>query len=281
MKGHYRVFYEFRGGRKLFDYEYKNVLDAAYGAYVVNGAYSGASNSIPGQSPKHNAVVATIQEMLCGNFADVRLSVQEASTTFSAIQTFADAVNNIGASLADMEALSKKAGSRDYSKVQVEQMQKEFEKLADYINEIVKDTKYSFNKIFTADGKAISLPIGNGSWVNIFAKDFSFDAQGMDLLADPESAFSRVREAMENLLEYDEYLSRQVRRVENATAVMESEMESAAGVDLRSFSTRLAGETANYLSSRILQDTSTSFATQANVDSSRALQLLQDNKQTQ
>lgn len=223
--------------------------------------------------------MATIQEMLRGNFADVRLSAQEASTTFSIIQTFAGAVDNISASLADMEALSKKAGSRDYSKVQVEQMQKEFDKLAGYINEIVEGTEHSFNKIFTADGKTISLPIGNGSRVNVFAKDFSFDAQGLDLTADPESAFLKVREAMENLLEYDEYLSRQVRRVEDATAVMESEMESAAGVDLRSFSTWLAGETANYLSSRILQDKSTSLATLANLEPSRALQLLEDNKQ--
>jgi flagellin-like hook-associated protein FlgL len=265
-----------RGG-KLSDYEFKNVLDAANGAYVVNGAYSGVSNSIPGQPPKNNAVVATIQEMLNGNIADVRLNAKEASTAFSIIQTFIDAVNNIDTNLADMEALSKKAGSGDYSKVQVEQMQKEFDELAGYINEIVKGTEHNYNKIFTADGKAVSLPIGNGSWVTIFAKDLSIDVEGLDLTNAPEDALFHVRKVIDFVAEYNDYLTRQFRRAENATAVIESKMESAAGVDLRDFTVWLAGETASHLSNNILQDTSTSLDTQANLDSSRALQLLKDN----
>ena len=265
-----------RGG-KLSDYEFKNILDAAHGAYVVNGAYSGVSNSIPGQPPKHNAVVATIQEMLNGNFADVRLSAKEASTAFSIIQTFADAVNNISAKLADMEALSKKASSRDYSKVQAEEMQKEFEELAADINEIVKGTEHNYNKIFTADGKAISLSIGNGSGVTIFAKDLSIDVEGLDLTNAPEDAQFHVRKLIDFVAEYNDYLTSQFRRAENAAAVIESEMESSAGVDLRDFTLWLAGETASNLSNNILQDTSMSLATQANMESSRVLQLLKDN----
>ncbi len=264
-------------GEKLSDYEFKNILDAVNGAYIANGAYSGLSNSIPGQPPKQNSVVATIPEMLNGKIADVRLSAKEASTTFSIIQTFADVVNNISAKLEDMEALSKKVGNGDYSKVQIEQMHKEFEELAGDINEIVKDTEHDYNKIFTADGKAISLPIGNGSGVTIFAKDLSFDVEGLDLTNAPEDAQFHVRKVIDFVSEYYDYLTRQFRRVENATAVIESEMEIAADVDLRDFTILLAGETASYLSNNILRDTSTSLDTQANLDSSRVLQLLKDN----
>jgi flagellin len=220
--------------------------------------------------------VATIRELLNGNTADVRLSAREASTAVSIIQIFANAVDSIAVKLAGMEELAKKASSPDYSQVQVEAMQTELQDLATEINDIVKSTEYDFNKPFTAAGQAISIPIGDGSRVDIFAKDFSFNAQSLYLTTDPGTALSSIKKAITNLNEYKQYLNRQVARVEDATATIESELQSAMGVGLDDFTPDLAIETAFHIASELSQDSSTALDMQANTEPSIALQLLKD-----
>ena len=155
-------------------------------------------------------------------------------------------------------------------------MQTELKDLAKEINDIVKGTEYNFNKIFTAAGESISIPIGDGSRVDIFARDFSFNSQGLDLTTDPNSASSSIEKAIANLNEYRQYLGRQVARVEDATATIESELESAMGVGLDDFTMDFAIETAVHIASRLSQDSSSALDMQANTEPSIALQLLKD-----
>ncbi len=220
--------------------------------------------------------MATIRELLNGNTADVRLSAREASTAVSIIQIFANAVDSIAVKLAGMEELAEKASSPDYSQVQVEAMQTELQALATEIDEIVKGTEYNYNKIFTAAGQAISIPIGDGSRVDIFAKDLSFTAQGLDLTTDAKSALSNVKKAIKELSEYRTYLNRQAARVEDATATIESALQSAMGVGLDDFTPDLAIETAFHIASELSQDSSTALDMQANTEPSIALHFLKD-----
>ena len=175
-----------------------------------------------------------------------------------------------------MEELAKKASSPDYSRVQVEAMQTELKDLAKEIYDIVNGTEYNYNKIFTAAGESISIPIGNGSSVDIFARDFNFNSQGLDLTTDQKSALSNIKKAITNLNEYKQYLNRQVARMENATATIESELESAMGVGLDDFTMDFAIETAVHIASRLSQDSSSALDMQANTEPSIALQLLKD-----
>jgi flagellin-like hook-associated protein FlgL len=255
--------------------EFRNVLDVAYGAYVVNGAYSMANGSTA--APERGAAVAIIQELLRGNFPDIYQSAHDSSTAVSVVQTFADGVDTIGDKLAAMEELAKKASSPDYSQTQIEEMQEQFEDLAEAINQIVDSTEYDFNKLLTAEGESISISIGNGSTIDIFARDLSFDAEGLDLTSDPEAALSQVEGATGELEGYRRYLTRQAERLEDATAIIESELGAAAGVDLSDFSMELAMEVATYAASQVLEDSSTLLNTQANISSDRALRLLADN----
>ena len=228
-------------------------------------------------APNNNDAVATIRELLSGKAADVRLSARDASTAVSIVQTFTKAVDAIDAYLTKMQELAEKAPSPDYSQVQVEEMQKQFQDMAEEINQAVNSTEYNHNKLFTADGKSISIPIGNGSKIDIFAKDFSFDAQGLDIATDPQKALSKVQDAIENIAEYRKYLSRQAARLEEATAVLESEIESAMGIDLNDFKPDLALETASYAASVISEDKAAYLDTQANLTPDEALKLLNDN----
>jgi flagellin len=256
------------------EFEFRNVLDVSYGAYVVNGVYSG--NSKPEGTSNHNDAVATIRELLDGNIADVRLSAREASTAISIIQTFSNAADGIAAELIKMEELAKKASSPDYSRVQVEAMQKELKSLAKEINEIVQNTEFDYNKIFSSAGESISIPIGDGSSVDIFARDFSFNAHGLDLISDPQTVLTNIKKAIANLNEYRQYLNRQAARAGDATEVIESKLESAMGIELDDFTPDIAIEKASYTANFISDDKSTSHNTQANIPSDEALQLLKD-----
>lgn len=262
-------------------FEFRNVLDVTYGAYVVKGAYRGVGTSggNAAAAPERDQAVALIRELLRGRTAAVRQSTRDASTAVSIVQTFAGAIDTIAEKLGQMKELAGKAPSPDYSRPQVEQMQEQFESLAKQINQTAESTEYNYNKLFTADGKAVSISIGDGSKVDIFARDFTFDAQGMNIAIDPEGALSKVKHAVANLSEYKEYLSRQVARVEGATALLESEMESSLGVDLSDFSSEVAVKTASRAANQLLKDRAGSLDTQANSKPRRALQLLKGRKQ--
>jgi flagellin-like hook-associated protein FlgL len=260
--------------RVLSEYEFSNVLDASYGAYVVSGARSGQSRSSTGR--EHNDVVATIREFVNGETADIRLSAREASTAISIVQTFSDAAGSIAVRLAQMEELAKKASSPDYTSTQIDDMQKEFKSLAKEMNGIAKSAEFDFNNLFTAEGKAISISISDGSKVDIFAKDLSFNYSELDLTSGPMAALSEVQKAIKELSEYRGYLNGKETLVEKLTAMIESEIESAAGVQLDEFTLKAALETNADTASRLTQNSSEALETQGNVEPSIALRLLKD-----
>jgi len=255
--------------------EFRNILDVAYGAYVVKGAYRGISKSSADstQVPGRDQAVAVIRELLAGNSQNAR----DASTAVSAMQIFTDAIETIGGKLTEMKELAEKAPSPDYSQVQVEEMQKRFRNLAGEINQTVDGTEYNYNKPFGAGGKTVSIPIGNGSKVDIFAKDFSFDAEGLDIAADPEKALSTVNKAIANIDDYKTYLDRQAAHLSNATEFIESQIRGAMGVDTQDFQPELAVPMADYAASLLSKDKQASLDTQANLTPKEILKLLSEN----
>lgn len=257
-------------------FEFKNVLDVTYGAYAVNGAYGGVKNSNGSstQAPVRNQVVADIRELLTGDTAAVRRSAGDASTAVSTIQIFTDAIETIAEKLIRMLELAKNASSPDYSQGQVDEMQTHLQNLAKEINQLVNSTEYKFNKPFAGSGKTLSIPIGNNSKIDIIARNFRFDAQGLNIATDPQNALSTVNDAITNIGEYKTYLDRQAARMGDITAVIESEIQGAMGVNMKDFQPELAAPMADYAASLISQDKQTSLNTQANLTPDEILKLL-------
>lgn|GEM_PF-2538387 len=260
-------------------FEFKNVLDVTYGAYVVNGAYTGvgASDSNSKQTPIRDQAVAIIREFLAGKAADVRQSARDASTAVSTIQIFTDAIETITEKLMKILELARKVIGRDYSLLQAEQMRKRLRDLIREINQTVNSTGYKFNKPFSGSGKAISISISSGTKIDVFARDFRLDARNLDIEKDPQNALSRINEAITNIKEYKTYLDRQAARVEDITAAIEQEVQSAMGVDVQDFQPGPSEPVADYAASLILQDKQTSINTQANLTPDETLTLLKDN----
>jgi len=256
-------------------FEFVNVLDTNTGAYVVNGAYSGTGHS--SESPTRDHAVAVIAELLHGNTAAIRRSAADASTAVSIVQTFAHVIDTLAGKLATMQELARKASSPDYSRVQVEEMQNRFRNLAEEINQAVNCTEYDWNKPFTAGGRSVSIPVGDGSKIDIFARDCRFEAEGLNIVSNARGALSKVEHAIANVAEYRSYLGKQLARLDDFTAVIESEGESAARVNQADFQPDLALERARCAAGLISQDKSASLDTQANLAPGEALKLLSEN----
>jgi len=228
-------------------------------------------------APKRDEAVAVIRELLQGDIAAIRQSAHEASTAVSLVQTLTKAADTIRHKLSAMARLANKASNPDYTRVEVEQMQKEFKELACEIDQIASATEYNYNRPFIAGGQSISVPIGDGSSIDIIAKDLRFDAAALDLSTDPGAAAWELETAAEGLDEYSEHLRRQQVRVAEATAVMESELSAAAGVNLDDFGIALAEQVTTSAARQILADKSTLLNAQANISPERGLQLLAGN----
>ena len=260
--------------------ELGNVLKANFSAWFIGGVYDRISDSTEAIDSQNNVdddrALAIIRELLRGNIADVRQSARNANDAISMVQTFNDAAAAIGEKLTRMEELAEQAASGYYSAGEKADMQEEFEELAEEINDIVDTTEYSDNKLFSAEGQTISISIGNGSVINLFASNLSFDIDGLDLTTDAAGALAAVQTQIQQVSEYSGYLGSQTRRLENATAIIEFELAGALGIESDDFNTNIAKEVASYAASKVLEDTSALFLTQANVTPSMALQLLKD-----
>ena len=259
--------------------EFATVLDVSYDALIISGEYGGV-NDLDGRSmeaPARNRIVALIRDMLGGETAIIRQNARDAGTAVSTIQIFSDAIGTIAEKLIKMLEMTKKALVPDDSEGQIEDLQTHLQILAEEINQTANGTEYNFNKPFAENGKTFSIPIGNGSKIDIFAKDFRLDAQDINIAADPQNTLTVISKAITNINEYKSYLDRQEARLGETMAAIELEIQSFMGVDIKDFQAELAAPMADNTAILISRDKQTSLNTQANLTPDEILKLLKVN----
>ena len=254
--------------------ELGSILRTTYGAYVIGGAYNGVADST--EVPDDDTAVATIQYLLRGQIDGSRHNAGYANEAVSMAQTFAEAATGIDEKLGRMEQLAEEAATGQYSQEQLAEMQQELEQLAEEINDIVENTEYNGNKLFSAEGETISISIGYGSTIDIIAKDLSFDIEGLDLTTDAEGALAAIQSKVSQSDYYSEYINKQADRLESAIDLIEYEINNALGFEPDDFDTNIVERVASYAASQVLEDISVLLDTQANITPDRALQVLKD-----
>jgi len=160
-------------------------------------------------------------------------------------------IETIAEKLIKMMELAKKALEPYYSHLQADEMQQHFQKLVKEINQTANSTEYNFSKPFAESDKTFSIPIGNDLKIDILARDFRFDAQGLNIGKDPQNALSMVNEAITSIDEYKIYLERQATHLKDITVAFELEIQGAMGVDMGDFQPELAVPMADYAASLI------------------------------
>ena len=256
--------------------ELGNLIKVAYGVHVITGAYNQTNNQ-PNAASDDDAAASVIQYLLHGKMSEGQENERYVSEAISMTQRFAGATREIKEKLQMMEGLAEKAASTG-SKEEKEELQEEFEQLAGEINDIVENTEYNGNKLLSADGKTVSISIGNGSTIDVVSKDLSIDIDGLDLTTDAEGVLVAIRRSVSESSYYSGYLEEQVSHLESMADLIEFEIPNDMGIeaDEDEFDMALAKEVAGYASSQTLEDMSVLFEAQANVEPNSALQLLQD-----
>ena len=258
-------------------FELGNVLEKGYSAHVI--VYSRIKDSLEaistGESTSDNTASLMIRELLRGEIAGSLQAARNASDGISIVQTFEGAASSIDGILAIMAGLAAKAESGIYSDAQKAVMQKQFTESADEINDIVENVKFNGNKLFSANGRTISIPMSNGSTIDIATTDLSFDAEGLDLTTDSGTVLAFIMEMIEETTSYRADLGRQAERLEIMSQLTESDVVHAMGFDANISNMDLATEIAAQAMGQIIAESVVLLEVQANVLPSRALQLLE------
>lgn len=260
-------------GRKMLE------IESLFKSYLQNRVINKGYNFSDGTYgvPDNDSDLAKIREFLQGNIADVRLSAQNAYAATSKVQMFIDAGVCIRNKLIQIEQLAQKAANGHYTRIDKASMQQKSEQFARDINEIVDNSEYENNKLFTANGQVITLPLGNGRTIHLLARDLTVDTTNMDLTRDANAAQSAINNKLKETNEYAEYLNSQNNRLHNTMAIIESRMAGAAGFTSSDFTTIIAQKTTSYLSTKIHDEPYISYQSQSNITADEALYLLKDN----
>lgn len=259
--------------------ELGNLTKVAYGVHVITGAYTKTNNE-PNAAASDDAAASVIQYLLHGKMSEGQENERYANEAISMMQRFAEAVSRVYERLQTMKELADKA-IRTFSKKKLDKLQEEYKRLGVEINDIVENTEYNGNKLFSADGKTISISIGKASSIDIVSKDLSIDSidiDGLDLTTDAEGALAAIQSSASQSSYYSGYIEELVSHLENMVGLIEFKIHNDMGIEADEdlFDMALAKEVAGYASSQTLEDLSVVFDAQANVEPNRAVQLLRD-----
>lgn len=187
-----------------------------------------------------------------------------------------DAVADLYERSGKIKELAEKAVSGDYSYEQIAEMQEELKGLAGEINDIVENTEYNGNRLFSAEGEPISISIGNDSTVDIAAKDFSVDVEDMNLFAEPNSILEKIRREIKAINEFDWFLLGIRERIEEVTTNIQFGLEDILKVESNMADLNSTLELGIFTMQRIMDEAAKALRAQANVEPSKALQLLRE-----
>ena len=255
-----------------------NVLGTGYSAHVI--VYSRIKDSLEaissGESTSDNTASLLIRELLRGEIAGSLQAARNASDGISIVQAFEGAASSINEILFQMAELAAKAESGIYSDAQKAVMQKQFTESADEINDIVENTKLNGNKLFSANGRTISISMSNGSTIDIVTKDLTFDTEGLDLTTDSETVLAFITEKIEETTSYIGDIDRQIEKLKIMSHLTESDVIHAMGYNANISNMDLATEIAAQTMGQIIAESVVLLETQANIQPSRALKLLEN-----
>jgi len=249
------------------DYLYSDKYDWAKGSYV--------------KDQDGDRDVATLRGYLDGNVADIRLSTNQANTAVSMVQTLSGAATTIFDKLKEMESLVQKVTTGYHSTKEKASMQEQLEGLAGEVNKIVdnikynnEDTNYRDNKLFTAEGKTISVSLDNDRTIKFFPKDLSFDAENVDLTQDAKGALSVIRSALAEAEESSSHIGQQKKHLLSAMSIIEDKMDNATSIGASNYQPKTPRELLSYLGNADFEQASVLAQAQSNITTEEATYLL-------
>ena len=262
--------------REEREIELGNLINITYSANVILSAYNASNANEDSSEVLDDSSVSVIQYLLEGKVSESHQNESYANEVISVTQGLSETASTIKDKFGRMKELAEQAASGEYSAEEVEGMQTEIEQLIEEINYLVNNTEQNKNKLFSDEGTAISISIGNKSTINIVAMDLGIDGEGLDLTTDPEGALTAIQSKVSQSSYYSEYLGDQLDNLGEMISYIEFEKNNDMGIDVEEFDIELAEDVAGIAASATLDELTVLFDAQANVENGKALQLLEE-----
>ncbi len=257
--------------------ELGNLVRIAFSAHVITGAQtSSISKQEEGTALLSDEAQAVIRYLNEGKLQQDLQNQKYADEAVSVIRMFAEEADCISDKYDQMQQLVQSASEGAFLPEELEDIQTEFEQLAGEINDLVFETEYNSNKLFSSEGLPITISIGNKSSIDVDPTDLSIDTEGLDLTSDADEVLWAIQSKVSEAEYYSGYLNTKVENLENMIRLIEFDIYNDLGIKPDQFDFDLAREVASHASQMTEQEIEELFARQTNVDSATVLQLLKD-----
>lgn len=229
--------------------------------------------------PDNDAEIASIHpDSLRGKLADIQCTLRRNSVFSSALQNYRQLLalliqlrEQLREQLKELARLKRRA---KYGKAQQEALWEKIATFKKQINDIVNNTHFDGNKIFTAAGQDMAISVGNGVVINIPAKDFGVSPTDVDLSEGLDTLSKKIEREIQAIMDYDGFLLGVEKKIDSFTTLMAFELQDVLEVEKCIAEKNMTLEVAKFSLARIQQDMNKALRGQANVSSAAAAALL-------
>ena len=269
----------------------ERITNATYGKPHINGI-SGLNPELqnpmkPPETPAvptipdNDAEVASIYlNSLRGKLADIQSTIHRNNVFSGALQNYrqllARLVEKHEQIREQIKELSRLENRGKDKKAQQEALREKIDTFKKQLNDLVNNTHFDGNKIFTAAGQDMAISVGDGVVINIPAKDFGVSPTDVDLSDDPDALSKKIKREIQAIMDYDGFLLGVEEKIESSTTLMEFELQDVLEVEEHMTEKNMTLELAKFSLSRVLQDIHKALQGQANVSPAAAARLLID-----
>ncbi len=267
----------------------ERITDATYGKSAINRV-SGLNPELQEQMkppetpaaptiPDNDAEVASIgPNSLRGKLADIQDDLRRNSTFTSTFQNYRQLLalliekrEQIREQIKELAQLKSKAKDK---KAQREALWKKIDSFKEQINDLVNNTHFDGNKIFTAAGQDMAISVGNDVVINIPAKDFGVSLTDVDLSEAPDTLSKKIKKEIQAIMVYNGFLIGVEEKIESFSTLMAFKLQDLLEVEEHMAETNMTLEVARFTLARVLQDMRKALYGQANVSPTAAAALL-------
>ena len=229
--------------------------------------------------PDNDAEIASINpSSLRGKLADIQNALRQNSAFTSALQNYRQLLaylmekrEQIREQTKELARLEDKGKDR---KAQQEALWKKIDTFKKQINDLVNRPHFDGNKIFTAAGQDMAIPVGNDVVINIPAKNFGVSPTDVDLGEDMDTLAKKIKREIQAIMDYDGFLIGVEEKIDSFTTLMAFELQDLLGVEEHMAEQNMTLELAKFSLARVLQNMRKALHSQANVSPAAAAALL-------
>lgn len=221
--------------------------------------------------------VTTNAERIRGEIEERRVKLKDAHGAVSVVRKFDNAAKSIHNNLLQMQQITENVIGGHYTTTEKAAEQKKLLALAAELNDIVENTEHENNKLLSSEGKLIRLQIDNGRQLQLFPKNLSFDANGLDLTTDAQNVLAKIETAINNTDERGKDLHNTFESLQETLEAFDAALLQSAGFDPETFRSFIAEDIAEIISGLIFENKNESEDAQANVSPETAFKLLTEN----